>query len=106
MRIQALATAAVLALTAAACSAEKEAPAPAPAEAAAPALTGRAAVYAAVPRVYHERHTVVGCGRRSTRNKNCRSYPDRERRHKHQRKHGAAAAEFHNLKHCVTSDII
>ena len=65
-----------------------------------------AAVYAAVPRVYHERHTVVGCGRRSTRNKNCRSYPDRERRHKHQRKHGAAAAEFHNLKHCVTSDII
>lgn len=45
MRLQALATAAVLALTAAACSAEKEAPAPA--EAAAPALTGRAAVYAA-----------------------------------------------------------
>lgn len=45
MRIQALATAAMLALTAAACSAEKEAPAPA--EAAAPALTGRAAVYAA-----------------------------------------------------------
>lgn len=45
MRLQALATAAVLALTAAACSAEKEAPAPA--EAAASALTGRAAVYAA-----------------------------------------------------------
>ncbi|MCZ4108162.1 DUF3828 domain-containing protein [Brevundimonas diminuta] len=45
MRIQALATAAMLALTAAACSAEKEAHAPA--EAAAPALTGRAAVYAA-----------------------------------------------------------
>ena len=45
MRLQALATAAVLALTAAACSAEKEAPAPA--EAAASALTGRAALYAA-----------------------------------------------------------
>ena len=45
MRLQALATAAVLALTAAACSAEKEAPASA--EAAASALTGRAAVYAA-----------------------------------------------------------
>jgi len=45
MRLQALATAAMLALTAAACSAEKEAPAPA--EAAAPAPTGRAAVYAA-----------------------------------------------------------
>ena len=45
MRLQALATAAVLALMAAACSAEKEAPAPA--EATAPALTGRAAVYAA-----------------------------------------------------------
>lgn len=43
MRIQALATAAMLALTAAACSAEKEAPA----EAATPALIGRAAVYAA-----------------------------------------------------------
>ncbi|WP_313575005.1 DUF3828 domain-containing protein [Brevundimonas sp.] len=45
MRLQALTTAAVLALTAAACSAEKEAPAPA--EAAASALTARAAVYAA-----------------------------------------------------------
>ena len=45
MRIQALATAAVLALTAAACSEQKSAPAAA--ETAAPALTGRAAVYAA-----------------------------------------------------------
>lgn len=45
MRVQALATAAMLALTTAACSPEK--PAPAPAEAVAPALTGRAAVYAA-----------------------------------------------------------
>ncbi|MEN5145046.1 DUF3828 domain-containing protein [Brevundimonas diminuta] len=45
MRLQALATAAVLALTAAACSEQNSAPATA--ETAAPALTGRAAVYAA-----------------------------------------------------------
>lgn len=45
MRVLVLATAAALALTAAACSEPKSAPAPA--ETAAPALTGRAAVYAA-----------------------------------------------------------
>lgn len=45
MRVQILATAAVLALTAAACS--EQTSAPAPAETAAAALTGRAAVYAA-----------------------------------------------------------
>ena len=45
MRVQALATAAVLALTAAACSEQKSAPAAG--ESAAPVLTGRAAVYAA-----------------------------------------------------------
>ena len=45
MRLQALATAAVLALAAAACSEQKSAPAAA--ETAAPVLTGRAAVYAA-----------------------------------------------------------
>lgn len=44
MRVQAMTAAAIVALTAAACSPKADAP---PAEAAAPALTGRAAVYAA-----------------------------------------------------------
>ena len=55
MRIQALATAAVLALTAAACSEQKSAPAAA--ETAAPVLTGRAAVYAAGARVSEPKDT-------------------------------------------------